>query len=434
MKTSIEQSLGDVLVLGVGTTGRALVDVLLSDAVTIHSLTLVSEHINEEMSAFAKSKGLEFITAAELDARHFDLAIASPGISVFSSLFCAAEQASLEIIGEPEFAWRLSPERWIAVTGTNGKTTTVTLINQMLRASQIPSVAAGNIGRSLVEVAATRSLDTWIVAELSSYQLATIQQLHPNVACLLNIDEDHLSWHKTHEHYVASKARIFKNMDEHDQCIVGIGDVESAKIADALKECGLHLYSINENEVMHPGYTIALPGLHNVENALAATVAARFAGATEEAIAHVLKTFTGLPHRIEKVDVTSPIDFYNDSKATNIDAALSAILALQDKHPICLFGGVDKGGNLHDFAVKVAGIIDMAICFGAAQERFAAALKEAGVKTLLAPCMRAALEGALVYAQPGQTILFSPACASFDEFSSFEERGNAFKQIVKELV
>lgn len=449
------RSFGDVLILGAGTTGKALAEILLGPRVEARTVTLVAHEIDATWAA--AQEGIKIINPAELANHHFDLAIASPGISVFSDLFQAAACQSEEIIGEPEFAWRLSPERWIAVTGTNGKTTTVTLIDEMLRASHIASVAAGNIGRSLAEVVLARDPDSWVVAELSSYQLATIKDLHPEIACLVNIDEDHVAWHKTHEHYVASKARIFENTDAKDMCIVGAWDAESKALAERLEREGKHVCRVDANEppaafetagvedgwfvwnkggykvILANAQKMQLVGAHNVQNALIASVAALSAGASAQAIENVLSSFRGLSHRIEKVEAASELSFYDDSKATNTDAALSAILALRNEHLICLFGGSDKGGSLEDFVARVSSIIDAAICYGEAKMRFADALSQAGVKTLVAPHLKEAFFEAVAYAHPGQTILLSPACASFDEFSSFEERGDAFQNMVKEF-
>lgn len=445
-----------VLVLGGGKTGRAVLSALFELMDSGEVFFSAERYAQEDIAPFIK-RGLTVINADSISEHHFDLCIASPGISVFSALFKTAKKASSELVGEPEFAWRLSPQNWIGVTGTNGKTTTVTLIHEMLKAAGISSVLAGNIGNSLTEAVCSKEPDAWVVAELSSYQLATTKKLAPEVGALLTVGDDHTTWHKTHEHYVSSKEKLFSNMNNSDYaviatkseearciekhvrargipvCEVSIGDVPQVVPKAFFEDNALWLQLDEKKELLCKTDELALFGSHNYMNALVAAACAKHVGASVDAIRSVLTTFGGLEHRIEFCGTKDGVMFFNDSKATNVEAAQSAIFALAEKHPICLFGGVDKESDLVQFASSIAGTIKAAVCFGPAQTRFANALEEAGVRVLVAPHLQEALYGAVALAQEKDTILLSPACASFDEFSSFEERGTYFKNLVKEL-
>lgn len=445
-----------VLVLGGGKTGCAVLSALFDLMDSGEVFFSADTYDKEGMEPFIK-RGLKVLDISEIGETHFDLCIASPGISVFSDLFKTAQKVSSELIGEPEFAWRLSPKRWIGVTGTNGKTTTVTLIHEMLKAAGIPSVLAGNIGNSLTEAVRSKKAEAWVVAELSSYQLATIKNLAPEIGALLTVGEDHITWHKTHEHYVASKEKLFSNMDASSFAVIATKSEEARSIEKRVQARGIPVCEVSlvenpqvapkaffednalwlqvdeKKELLCKVNELALFGSHNYMNALVAAACAAHAGASIDAIRSVLTTFRGLEHRIEFCGTKDGVTFYNDSKATNVEAAQSAIFALAEKHPICLFGGVDKESDLVQFASSIAGIIKAAVCFGPAQTRFANALEEAGVHVLVAPHLKEAFFGAVALAQNDDTILLSPACASFDEFASFEERGTYFKNLVKEL-
>ncbi|MEE0704195.1 MAG: UDP-N-acetylmuramoyl-L-alanine--D-glutamate ligase [Collinsella sp.] len=407
-----------------------------------------------------EARGARFVYGTEVVEGTYDICVASPGISEFSEFFRNAGAVSGEIMGEPEFAWRLSPERWCAITGTNGKTTVTSLTNELLRASGLPSVAVGNIGNVCIHDVDRRVEGEWFVAELSSYQIATTSELHPRVAVLLNITPDHLGWHKTHENYALAKIGLFRNMDESDIAIVNVEDEGIAAFADRVYVPGRRVLKLSLSDAGGPdaafvrdGHLVVrlhgeetalvrvdelnIAGAHNTLNALAASTAALACGANAEGIRAGLVAFQPLPHRIEPVGEVAGVTYINDSKATNTDAVEKALTAFPNDRVILLLGGADKGTPLDEFMSVVVEHATAVVCFGAARERFRAALAEAPASTEIdiaeADDLRDAVDVARSLAQRGDVVLLSPACASFDEFSGFEERGDAFRSYVAEL-
>ncbi len=451
--------LGDVCVLGLGVTGQALLSYLTQAKAEgrVGRLVAFGRANEEQVAELAARYGdaCEIVAKEEVEGS-FDLAVASPGISVFSPFFASAREAAVEVIGEPELAYRESPERWISITGTNGKTTTTTLVAELLRASGFGAKALGNIGDALISAVDARE-DEWFCTELSSYQLATTRLLHPKVAILLNVTPDHLSWHRSLEHYEASKMRAFANLDPSDLAILVTDDEACAREAAALEVRGLRVcrvsafsrplgadaawvgdgelvvelgdarYELGRAEDLH------IKGPHNHTNALAAATAALFVGADATSVAEALADFEPLAHRVEPVGSRDGITYIDDSKATNTDAVEKALDAAEAGRTIVLLGGTDKGTDLTSLSEKVAEVCKAAVCYGEAGPRIRAALEAAGFASVeSAAHMADALDVARGIAVPGDTILLSPACASFDEFSGFEERGDVFQALVAE--
>lgn len=404
--------------------------------------------------------GASFVYGTETIEGHYDVCVACPGISEFSEFFLNAREASDEIMGEPEFSYRLSPERWCAVTGTNGKTTVTGLVKELMCSGGVPCVAAGNIGNALISEVEHRSEETWFAAELSSYQIATTSELHPHVAILLNITPDHLAWHRTHENYARAKIRLFKNMNEGDVAIVNAEDEGIAAFAEHIytpdrrvlkfgladaggldaafvRDGSLVVRLAGEEHVLARVDELKITGAHNVLNALAAASAALVCGASPEGVRAGLVAFAPLPHRLEPVGEIAGVRYINDSKATNIDAVEKALVACANDRVLLLLGGADKHTPLEDFMSVVAASVVGVVCFGAARERFRNALEEAPgaseIDIAEADDLRDAVDVARSLAQRGDVVLLSPACASFDEFNGFEERGDAFRACVAQL-
>lgn len=405
--------------------------------------------------------GARFVFGTEDVEGAYDICVSSPGISEFSDFFAAGRAHSNEIMGEPEFAFRLSPSNWCAVTGTNGKTTTTSLVDHLLRFADILSMAVGNIGNPPINEVDGRADGSWFCAELSSYQIATTKELHPRVAILLNITDDHLAWHRTHENYAEAKIRLFQNMDERDLAIVDVEDEGNMAHRDEIFKPGRRVLSLScedsgasdaafvrngrmvvrlagvENELVFTA-DLKIAGHHNVINALAAAAAALACGASVASVRAGLVSFAPLEHRIEPAGSIAGVRFYNDSKATNTDAVEKALTAFPHDRVVLLLGGHDKGTPLEDFSRIVCQHVVAVVCFGEAAERFEHALEFAGAKgsgvTLArAEHMRDAVDVARTLAHAGDVVLFSPACSSFDEFSGYEERGRAFKSYLDEL-
>ena len=407
-----------------------------------------------------EAAGVAFVHGTEKVEGRYDVCVASPGISEFSAFFAAGRAASAQIMGEPEFAWRLSPERWAAITGTNGKTTTTALTAQLFQTAGLVAHAVGNIGTPPVNLVDGREPGSWFVAELSSYQIATSSELAPRAAALLNITPDHLGWHRTHEAYAAAKARLFQNMGPDDLAILNVDDpgVLSVRhlvdapgrrvLALALDDPGTADAAFSRDGVLcvrldgAPFELVAarelkIKGAHNVQNALAAAAIALFCGVPAAAVCEGLLGFEPLEHRVEPCGTLDGARYYNDSKATNTDAVEKALSAFPGQRVVLLLGGHDKGTPLEDFMEVVAQRAAAVVCFGDARERFRTALEGAEradeIDIAEADDLRDAVDVARSLARKGDVVLLSPACSSFDEFSGFEERGRVFKAYVDRL-
>jgi UDP-N-acetylmuramoylalanine--D-glutamate ligase len=348
-----------------------------------------------------------------------DVLVKSPGVPGEHPLVAAARGRGVEVWSEVELGYRLHPERpLVGVTGTNGKTTTAELLGAIFRAAGRKVAVAGNVGRPLTAV---EDAD-WVVCELSSFQLEDVHELACRVAVLLNLERDHLDRHGSFEAYRDAKLRIF----ERAETVVvpkqftwpNSSNVVTVSTFDATDEL--------------PAEPL-IPGLHNRENAAAATAAARAVGIADEAIAEALRTFPGVEHRLELVAERGGVRFVNDSKATNTAAARRALAAYAEPLHLIL-GGSLKGESYDELARDVAarGAVDV-LLIGEAAPELAAALDRAGVPYEQAATLENALRSASARARPGELVLLSPACASFDQFENFEHRGEEFRRLVQNL-
>ena len=500
--------LGKVLVLGLGKSGKSVARYCAGLVGSrVDALFIAAGVRNDDSVAFAESlagQGVEFAFgddaldgyaagACEGDGRVFDLCIASPGIPYWHELYVRGEELSGELISEVEFAWResASDSTWVAITGTNGKTTTTACCAHVLRTCGFEAHAVGNIGDVCLDAVAAGDTSVY-VAELSSYQLYSTPSFAPDVAVMLNITPDHLHWHRTLEAYREAKFRLLDNLGKTQDAggvaiLDATNDVVRAKVrelrqisrdergfayiplgtADGLRgdmraRCGAENAAfLDADDMLHVAYEgvdhglldvgeLKIPGEHNAANALAAAAAAVALGADDEGIACGLRSFAPLAHRIEPCGSVGGVLCYNDSKATNVDATLKALEAFPDKRVHVLLGGDDKGTDLASLVAAAHAHVQTAVCFGDAGPRFIEAFKayrdgaasedgsedgagcEAGGLVVLdALHLADALDVALSVAQPGDVVLLSPACASFDEFTSFEQRGDVFKELVR---
>lgn len=484
-----------MLVLGLGVSGRAVVEYLAPMLGSrAKSLTVMGGKPSDGSLKWAASVEERFhgeplsIAFDVEDASavlpdgvgRFDVCIASPGISAFSDFYQSAQAASDAVIGEVELAWCESPADsvWVAITGTNGKTTTTSLIEHLLRGAGFDAKAVGNIGDACITEVA-RDVDAGTirhyVVETSSYQLASVHEFAPNVAVLLGITPDHIKWHKTHEHYAASKMRLLDNlskveggtavldatndevrakvrelraMDDAERgfAYVPIGTAAGVQ-GDMRQACGAQNAAFlhdGQLEVALDGQqydlgtanNLNILGEHNVINALAAASAALACHAEAAAVTESLTTFAPLEHRIEPCGTKRGVRYYNDSKATNVDATLQALKAFLPKKPIIMLGGDDKGTDLAELVESCRANAQAIVCYGEAGQRFFDALSPLGadgIDVQLKGTFREAFDWASALATDGDIVLLSPACASFDEFSCFEERGMRFKELVANL-
>ena len=343
-----------------------------------------------------------------------DVLVKSPGVPRDNPLVAAAR---IPIWSEVELAYRLLPNPILGVTGTNGKTTTTEWLGAMFRAAGRDVAVAGNVGRALSAVEAPA--ETWIVCELSSFQLEDIHDLRPRVAVLVNLEPDHLDRHGSFEAYRDAKLRIFENQQAGDTAVVprGFGRVggSAARVE----------FDADDPLPAEPG----LPGRHNRENAAAATAAARAAGIPDDAIAEALQTFPGVPHRLELVAEIGGVRFVNDSKATNTAAARRA-LASYDVPLHVILGGSRKGESFDELAGELHG---RAYLIGETAEELAEALERGGVPYVRCGDLESAVSAAAATARSGEVVLLSPACASYDQFRDFEQRGEEFRRLVQNL-
>ncbi len=378
-----------------------------------------------------------------------DLIVPSPGVPADAPLLQAARAKGVTIWSEVELADRFLSGRLIGITGSNGKTTTTSLIEHILRNAGLPTILAGNIGTPLIARVEQTSNDTITVVELSSFQLELIEVFRPNISVFLNLTADHLDRHHTMEAYGRAKARIFENQTESDSAVLNADDPATTPLAPAKPQ--VYWFSrkqrvaqgafVRENEIFfrHDGEEevvlnlrdIPLAGAHNVENVLAAVAATRLAGAESAAIARGVRSFAGVEHRLEFVAEIAGVRYYNDSKATNVDATLKALEAFPGRILIIL-GGKDKGSDYTLLQKPLRERAILALLIGAAAEKIekqitgSVAIERAGT-------IERAVEIASHAARPGDVVLLAPACASFDQFQNYEHRGRVFKDLVHSL-
>jgi UDP-N-acetylmuramoylalanine--D-glutamate ligase len=352
-----------------------------------------------------------------------DLLVKSPGVPGESPLPTAARALGIPVWSEIELGFRLLRNPFIGVTGTNGKTTTSELIGAIFRAAEKPVAVAGNVGRPLTGFDETLADGTWIVCELSSFQLEDVHRFRPRVAVLLNLEPDHLDRHGTYDEYRAAKLRVFENQTEADVAVVP-RDFGSVPGGAARVE-----FAADDELPAEP----LLPGAHNRENAAAATAAARAAGIEDDAIADALRTFPGVEHRLELVAEVDGVRFVNDSKATNTTAARRGIDAYAGQPLRLILGGSLKGESFDELAESMPPSVRSIDLIGEASDQLAAALGRAGRPYRRSGDLATAVGAAAGEAEPGDVVLLSPACASYDQFRDYEERGETFRRLVGDL-
>lgn len=383
----------------------------------------------------------------ELLDEGFELIVKNPGIPYYNPMIKGAIEKGIPVITEVELAYQISEAPFIGITGTNGKTTTTTLIYEMLNAGYKNPLIAGNIGTVASDVAQKAGEHNTIVIELSSFQLMGIDAFKPKVAILTNIYDAHLDYHGTKEEYINAKAMITKNQTEDDYFIYNADQEIVARIAESTRaktipfstaqvlNDGIYVKDgavfFNGEQIIHTS-DIALPGEHNLENILSAVAAAKLAGVNNDAIFRVLNTFKGVKHRLQFVCELNGRKFYNDSKATNILATTKALAAF--KEPVILLaGGLDRGNEFDELVPSLKNV-KVLITFGQTAEKLERAGRMAGIKTILrVDNVESAVPQAYKQSEQGDVILLSPACASWDQYKTFEVRGDIFIEAVHKL-
>jgi UDP-N-acetylmuramoylalanine--D-glutamate ligase len=452
-------NLGNILVLGLGKSGTAVAEYaarLVSDgaADSVTALDAGDSDALNDVAARLLGLGVRVLLGAKEVPGRFDLCVASPGIAPQSPLMRSARSACDRVVSEIEFAYGRSGLPWVAVTGTNGKTTTTALLKHLLRVGGVHAEAVGNIGFAATDALALSDVEV-LVAEVSSFQLALTETFHPKVAVLLNITPDHIDWHGSFEAYAADKTRVFANLNGDDLAVIDVDDPGAAPYADEVASRGVPVARVSRGRAFAGGASavegmlsletdggqvrlvsaddLQIRGAHNVSNALAAAAAAHALGVTPNDLRDGLRSFAPIEHRLEPIGIIGGVEWFNDSKATNPDAVLKALSAFGGRPLVVLLGGRNKGNDFAHLAFEAAKYAKAAVLFGEARAELAAAFADVDMHAVEAVSLADAVEATSALAEAGDVVVLSPACASFDEFRSYEHRGDEFKRLVAEL-
>ncbi len=420
------------LVVGLGKSGIGSIALLRRQGAKVFA---TDDRPHESTADFT------FLNAQEALSAKVDAVIASPGVPLTHAVLATAKGKGTPILGEVELAYQFLEGPVAATTGSNGKTTTTSLIGEMLKAGGVPAQVGGNIGYAVTDMTLSSRPLQWNVLEISSFQLESIQSFHPQIAAVLNVTPNHLDRHGDFESYRAAKGRIFEKQKASDWAVLNQGDAGSRSYSSGLASRVAWFQGeaahVNDGSIqlfgapLMPVSDVLLPGAHNLENVMAAAVVSSLAGASHHAIAQVAASFKGVPHRLEFIRDWKGVKFYNDSKATSVDASLKALAAL----PAPLFlilGGKGKGASYAPLIPLLREKAKAVLVIGEDTPNIEKDLKDA-VKLVALGELSAAIAHASKHASPGDTVLLAPACASYDQFTSYEHRGNAFRELVEAL-
>ncbi|HLL71214.1 MAG TPA: UDP-N-acetylmuramoyl-L-alanine--D-glutamate ligase [Pyrinomonadaceae bacterium] len=446
-----------VLIIGAARSGVAAARFLAARGaiVALNDRKAIEEWTEEARALKAEGVGLLAGDVPMWLMDQIELVVVSPGVPSKNIPVRYMERAGAEVIGEVELASRFLRGRIVAITGTNGKTTTTALVAELLRGAGLPVQVGGNIGTPLISLIESSRDDGWTVAEVSSYQLETIVDFHPSVAAVLNLMPDHMDRYETLTDYGAAKHRIFRNQTAEDVAILNADDDIVASWASGLRahvtmfsverelEEGLFLRGGRElvsrtregERVLLARDGMQLRGLHNVQNVLAALACGLACGASPDSMRETVRNFRPVEHRLERVAEIGGVEFYNDSKATNVDAALKALEAFAEHagQIVLILGGRGKNAPYAPLAPLVERKCRALVVLGEDAERIEREL-EAHARVMRVKDMREAVRQAADVAREGDVVLLAPACASWDMFDSFEHRGRVFKEAVNEMM
>ncbi|RKD24098.1 UDP-N-acetylmuramoylalanine--D-glutamate ligase [Ammoniphilus oxalaticus] len=444
-----------IVVLGLARSGLAVSKLLLRFGAKV---TVNDQKAEQELAGVDELKqlGIAVITGGhpeDLIDVNVDLVVKNPGIPYTSLPIQQAQQLGIPVVTEIELAYAWSKAPLVAITGSNGKTTTTTLVGEILQAANKRPIVAGNIGTVLCEQAVAAETDNILVAELSSFQLKGTIHFRPRIACLLNVTPAHLDYHGSWEDYLQSKAKVFANLGPSDFAVLNADSKECIEIAKRItceivwfsKTQAMSLGAYVKEEVVYfqdqsgraqsviATGEVAMPGAHNLENALAAVAICGLLGASSESMRQTLATFQGVEHRLEFVTEISGIKFYNNSKATNSEATVKALEAFRE--PIVLIaGGLDRGVDFMELVPFIKQNVKAIVSYGQTKQHFVTVGKKAGLSQLsVVDNVGDAVAEANRFAVSGDVVLLSPSCASWDMYGSFEERGSIFKNSVHKL-
>ena len=444
-----------VLVVGMGKSGIAAVEAMVKLGAKIYVQdSKKPEDVDAELKHFLEENGAVCYFGVKPDCiDEIDMMILSPGVPLEVDFVQEAMEKDVEIVGELELAYRIGKGNYVAITGTNGKTTTTTLVGEIFKNAKKKTHVVGNIGVAVISVALEASDEDWLITETSSFQLETTKYVKPRVSTILNLTPDHLNRHHTMENYGSAKAKIFESQDEAGYYIANYDDPDSFKLSEGCKKAKVVPFSKtkefefgvfvkDEKIVINEGNglievcgveELKIPGAHNLENALAATALAYFAGIEVEVIAKTLRSFQGVEHRLEYCGTIDGIKFVNDSKGTNPDASIKAVDAMKE-NIILIAGGYDKGSDFTDFIKAFDGRVKHMVLLGKTAPKIKEQAEGVGFNSItMAKDMEECVSKAFGMAESGDTVLLSPACASWDMYRCFEDRGEHFKDCVRKL-
>ncbi len=456
IKTNIDNIKGRrVLIVGFGRSGQAAARVLLQLGASVSIQDSKDEKdLDAGLISFFRSRGARFyLNELPEDLSSVDMLLLSPGVDPGLPFIREARSLGAEVVGELEIAYRISKGNFVAVTGTNGKTTTTALTGEIFKASGRPTSVVGNIGVAVISESAKSDENDWLVTECSSFQLETTRYFRPKVSALLNLTPDHLNRHHSMEAYAAAKAKIFANQKGNDYFIANYEDEWCRKLAEDCKANVIWFSSrrtLSEGAFIRDGRLVfrtgdgreadfcardelKIIGDHNVQNVLAAAAISYVSGIDPGVIGNAIRTFGGVPHRMEYCGEVGKVRYFNDSKGTNTDAAKTALKAIG--HDVILIAGGDaKGQDFTEFSKELSGVVKELILLGKDGHLIGEAAEKAGFTSVrycrdMDECVRTAFG----LAEPGDSVLLSPACASWDMYTDFEQRGDHFRDCVRRL-
>jgi len=419
----------------------------------IRALVVGMEKSGQASAAFLRTHGAD-VTATDIKpltlpgfrpqndalfAEDWGLIVLSPGVPADLEPLQRARARGVDVIGEIELAAPFLRGRTIGITGSNGKTTTTALVGHILRSAGVPAQVGGNIGTPVIAMTECSRDDQWNVLELSSFQLETARTFRAHIGVCLNVTQNHLDRHRTMENYIHAKANLFRMQLPGSHAVLNAGDAVCRSFAE-MTVASTTWFSRDDlrggqvwldNVPLMPTDEIPIPGPHNAENVLAAAHVARIAGVRLECIAAAVRTFKAVEHRLEFTAAIAGVRYYNDSKATSVDAALKAIDSF-DGNLWVIMGGTDKGSDYTVMRDRLRDKAHAVLLIGAAAEKIASHL-EGAVRLIPCGTLERAVAGAFAKARSGDTVLLAPACSSYDQFRNYEQRGQVFKQLVKDL-
>lgn len=453
MKKATEYANEKILVLGLAKSGVAAAKLLhqLGAFVTVNDAKKIDENPEaQELLAL----GMTVITGShpiDLLDEGFSLIVKNPGIPYTNPILEKAIEKKIPIMTEVEIAYAVSEAGFIGITGTNGKTTTTTMVYQLLNSERKQGVAklAGNIGYPTSDVVVKSKKEDVLVTELSSFQLMGIEKFKPSIAIVTNLFEAHIDYHGNRENYVQAKWEIQKNMTSADYLILNGNQKELRNLAEKTKATVMYFststieeegaYVLDDSlfykdEKIMLASEVGVPGNHNIENALAAIIVAKLSGVSNEKIKQTLMNFSGVPHRTEFIGEYEGVKVYNDSKATNILATEKALSGFDNEKLVLIAGGLDRGNEFEDLEESLKGL-KMLVATGETADKLIAVGEKVGITNCLkVSSMAEAVKQAWDSSEKGDVILLSPACASWDQYKNFEIRGEAFVKEIKQIV